>query len=87
MSTLAELKTIAITNTLQSCQHFTGLPPQDLATIAAITVVKSLEKGEYLFHEGDVASGFYVIQRALSKSAQRSARKDRTNNEQTCARG
>jgi len=63
MSTLAELKTIAITNTLQSCQLFTGLPPQDLANIAAITVVKSLEKGEYLFHEGDVASGFYVIQR------------------------
>ncbi len=63
MSTLAEFKTLAITNTLRSCQLFTGLPPQDLANIAAVTIVKSLEKGEYLFHEGDVASGFYVIQR------------------------
>ena len=63
MSTLTELKTFAITNTLRSCQLFTGLPQPDLANIAAVTVVKSLEKGEYLFHEGDPASGFYVIQR------------------------
>jgi CRP/FNR family transcriptional regulator len=62
MSTLGDLKTFAITNTLRSCQLFTGLPKLDLANIAAVTVVKSLEKGEYLFHEGDPASGFYVIQ-------------------------
>jgi len=63
MSTLTELKTFAITNTLRSCQLFTGLPQPDLQNIAAVTVVKSLEKGEYLFHEGDPAGGFYVIQR------------------------
>jgi CRP/FNR family transcriptional regulator, dissimilatory nitrate respiration regulator len=63
MSTLGDLKTFAVTNTLRSCQLFTGLPQPDLANIAAVTVVKSLEKGEYLFHEGDPASGFYVIQR------------------------
>src|SRR4030095_5005940 len=28
-----------------------------------VTVVKPLEKGEYLFHEGDPAQGFYVVQR------------------------
>jgi len=63
MSTLTELKTSAITNTLRSCQLFTGLPQPDLEHIATVTVVKSLAKGEYLFHEGDPASGFYVIQR------------------------
>ena len=63
MSTLTELKTFAITNTLRSCQLFTGLPQPDLENIAAVTIVKSLEKGDYLFHEGDPASGFYVIQR------------------------
>ncbi len=63
MSTLTELKTFAITNTLRSCQLFTGLPQPDLENIAAVTVVKALEKDEYLFHEGDPASGFYVIQR------------------------
>lgn len=60
---LAELKTIALVNTLRSCQLFTGLPQADLQQIAAVTVLKSLEKDAYLFHEGDVAAGFYVVQR------------------------
>ena len=63
MSTLTDLKTFAITNTLRSCQLFTGLPQADLENIAAVTVVKSLAKDDYLFHEGDVAIGFYVVQR------------------------
>jgi len=62
-NSLAEFKTIALVNTLRSCQLFTGLPQADLEQIAAVTVLKSLEKGEYLFHEGDPAVGFYVVQR------------------------
>jgi len=42
---------------------FVGLAPTDLENIAAVTVVKSLDKGEYLFHTGDPAHGFYVVQR------------------------
>lgn len=60
---LGELKQIAITNSLRSCQLFAGLPPNDLEQIAAVTAVKSLEKGQYLFHAGDPAHGFYVVQR------------------------
>lgn len=60
---LAELKKTAIINTLRSCQLFTGLPPEDLQSIADVTVVKALERGEYLFHEGDPAFGFYIVQR------------------------
>jgi len=60
---LAEFKTAALVNTLRSCQLFTGLPLPDLEQIAAVTVVKSLEKDEYLFHEGDAAVGFYIVQR------------------------
>lgn len=64
MSTaLAEFKQIAIINTLRSCQLFTGLPRADLENIAAVTVIKSLGKGDYLFHEGDPAIGFYIVQR------------------------
>lgn len=64
MSTaLAELKTIAIVNTLRTCQLFTGLPQFDLEQIAAVSAVKSLDKNAYLFHEGDPAQGFYVVQR------------------------
>lgn len=60
---LTELKKIAVVNTLRSCQLFTGLPPADLENIAEVSVVKSLEKDDYLFHEGDPAHGFYVVQR------------------------
>jgi CRP/FNR family transcriptional regulator len=62
-SALAELKTVALVNSLRSCQLFTGLPPADLEAIAAVTAVKALNKGEYLFHEGDGARGFYIVQR------------------------
>src|SRR6185369_13773565 len=62
-SPLTEFKTTAIINTLRSCQLFTGLPLPDLESIAAVTVLKSLDKGQYLFHEGDPAQGFYIVQR------------------------
>ena len=52
-------KTTAVGNTLRSCRLFTGRPPPDLQNPAAVTVVKSLAKDEYLFHEGDPAQGFY----------------------------
>jgi CRP/FNR family transcriptional regulator len=60
---LAELKHTVVVNTLRSCQLFTGLPITDLEKIADVTVVKPLEKGDYLFHEGDPAHGFYIVQR------------------------
>src|SRR6476646_1006204 len=60
---LAEFKNVALINTLRSCQLFTGLPQADLEQIAAVTTLRSLEKDQYLFHEGDPASGFYVVQR------------------------
>lgn len=62
-SDLGQYKTIAITNTLRSCQLFTGLPAADLERIAAVTFIQSLDKNEYLFHEGEPARGFYVVQR------------------------
>lgn len=61
-SAFNEFKAVALINTLRSCQLFTGLPQANLEQIAAVTVVKSLDKGEYLFHEGDPAIGFYVVQ-------------------------
>lgn len=63
VSALTEFKQAAITNTLRSCQLFAGLPPADLKTIADITLVKSLAKGDYLFHEGEPSHGFYIVQK------------------------
>jgi CRP/FNR family transcriptional regulator len=58
-----EFKQAALVNTLRSCRLFAGLPPTDLNAIAAITVVKSLDKGGYLFNEGEPAYGFYIVQK------------------------
>ncbi len=57
------LKQIGIVNSLRGCQLFLGLPPTDLEKIAAVTLVKILDKDQYLFHAGDPARGFYVMQR------------------------
>lgn len=64
MSTsLAEFRLVAIVNTLRSCKLFAGLPPADLHKIAEFTVVKSADKGDYLFREGDPSHGFYIVQK------------------------
>ncbi len=60
--TLVELKQTAIANTLRSCQLFAGMSLLELGALAAITVVKSVPKGGYLFHEGEASNGFYVVQ-------------------------
>lgn len=62
-ATLAELKQTAVINTLRTCRLFAGLPPADLAAVAGITLVRRLEKGEYLFHEGEPSRGFYLVQK------------------------
>ncbi len=59
---LSELKQAALVNTLRSCQLFGGLGGADLQNVAAITVVRHLEKGDYLFHEGEPSRGFYIVQ-------------------------
>ena len=61
-ATPAEFKHEVLVNALRSCQLFTGLAPKNLNNIAAITVVKSVAKGGYLFHERDPSFGFYIVQ-------------------------
>ena len=52
-----------VENTLRSCQLFMGLPAVDIVAIAAFAVLKNLDKGDYLFREGDRSEGFYVVQK------------------------
>jgi len=60
---LADLKRAAIINTLRGCQLFAGLAPGELNAIADLTLVKTLDKGDYLFREGAPAQGFYIAQK------------------------
>ncbi len=61
-TTLAELKQIGIVHALRSCQLFIGIPSPEINAIAAITAAKSVDRGSYLFHAGDPALGFYIVQ-------------------------
>jgi CRP/FNR family transcriptional regulator len=54
--TVAQLVTI-----FQKCPLFQGVSDSDLEDIASITVCKSFEKGDYLFHEGAAVHGFYIV--------------------------
>lgn len=56
-----ELKRAALADSLCRCALFEGLPPAELEGIAAFCQLQRLGKGEYLFHEGEPARGFYVI--------------------------
>ena len=59
---LTDFKQTVIAATLRGCQLFAGLSPEELQQIVAVTTVKHLTKGEYLFHEGDAPRGFYIVQ-------------------------
>jgi CRP/FNR family transcriptional regulator, dissimilatory nitrate respiration regulator len=60
---LAEFKHTALVNALRGCQLFAGLSQQDLNSIAGITVMKCLSRGDYLFRQGDQSHGFYIVQK------------------------
>jgi CRP/FNR family transcriptional regulator len=58
----ADYKLTGLIGSLRCCQLFTGVPGEDLAAIASFTIVQSLAKDDYLFHEGEPARGFYLVQ-------------------------
>ena len=60
---LTPLRQAAITATLRSCQLFLGLPAADLEAIASFALLRSVAKGSYLFREGDLSEGCYVVQK------------------------
>jgi CRP/FNR family transcriptional regulator len=59
----SRLRATAIASTLRSCQLFTGLPAEELETIAGFALLRNVPKNSYLFHEGDPSEGFYVVQK------------------------
>lgn len=56
------LSRVALAETFRSCQLFSGVPLPDLETIAGFSQLVRVAKDDYLFHEGDLAHGFYVVQ-------------------------
>lgn len=58
----ASLSRIALAGTLRGCQLFSGLPPEDIETIAGFAQLLRVAKDDYLFREGSPSQGFYVVQ-------------------------
>jgi len=58
-----DLKTIGLTNSLRTCRIFAGLSAPDLTSISEITVIKQVDKGDYLFRQGQPIQGFYIVQK------------------------
>ena len=46
---------------------FSDLGEEDLHSLAGTTVARSVQKGEVIFHEGDNATGFYIVARGRVK--------------------
>ena len=51
-----------IANTLRQCSLFSRLDPETLSDLARSCRLVRLQKGGLLFHEGETAQGFYVVQ-------------------------
>lgn len=60
--TFSALRRTALIATLRQSRMFADLSSENLEAVAGVCTLKSLEKGEMLFREGDKAEGFYVLQ-------------------------
>jgi CRP/FNR family transcriptional regulator len=56
-----------IARILRRCPFLGELPDADLTAIASMSAVKTLERGEYVFHEGGLVQGFYFVKRGAIK--------------------
>ena len=61
-NSLQALRRTAFIGTLRQSRMFADLSSENLEAVADVCSLKSLEKGEMLFREGDKAEGFYVLQ-------------------------
>jgi CRP/FNR family transcriptional regulator len=62
-----EFKRSTVLQTLKRCPLFAGVNADDLAAIVEMSGVKMLAQGEFLFREGGLVRGFYVVRRGAVK--------------------
>lgn len=53
---------MVLLNTLRQCNLFADMQTADLERVAATCELLRYEKGEYLFHHGEKARGFFIVQ-------------------------
>lgn len=57
-----ELRRVGVTSVLRRCDLFAGLSSDEMERVVELTVTRTLDRGEYLFREGEPSRGFYVVQ-------------------------
>lgn len=62
---VAKYREAAIAHSLAACPLLKGLPDEVVKEIVHFTVMKEVAKNAYLFHQGDVSEGFYVVQKGV----------------------
>jgi len=62
---LSEFRTEALSYYLHRRPQLRDLPEQDLRELAAVAVVKFVEKDDYLFHRHDSATGLFFVRRGI----------------------
>jgi CRP/FNR family transcriptional regulator len=65
MAKSSRLNHLVIENSLLRSRIFAGLSSAGIAEISSFSTVRNLEKGEYLFREGEPCEGFFVVQRGV----------------------
>jgi len=63
----AEFKRSTILQTLKRCPLLADVSAQDLNAVVGMSAVKTLDAGEFLFREGGLVRGFYVVRRGAIK--------------------
>lgn len=62
-SPTVEMKRASLAYCVSNCMLFSGLPREDVEAVAALAVVQNVNKGDYVFRQGDPCHGFFVVQR------------------------
>jgi len=65
MAKTSSYEPLVVADSLLCSRTFAGLPAADIAEISSFSLVRNLEKNEYLFHEGEPCEGFFVVQRGV----------------------
>lgn len=62
MTNILQNTPIELSAFLEQTMLFNGLPHSQLLELAAITIARSYNKEENLFHQGEPGSGFFIVQ-------------------------
>ena len=62
---LAEVRRAALHYSISRAPIFAGLPEEDLQRLSRYSIIRALPRGTYLFRQGDLVVGFFVVRLGL----------------------